>query len=68
MGRPVRDCMRLINLSLPRLAKALGVSHDTVKGWSAGRTFPAPANRAALATFMRKHAERLLAAAEELEG
>lgn len=68
MGKQIRDCLRLINLSLPRLAKALGVSHDTVKGWSAGRTFPTPANRAALAAFMRKHAERLLAAAEELDG
>ena len=29
---------------------------------------PTPENRAALAAFMRKHADRLLAAAEELEG
>ena len=68
MGQQIRDCLRLINFSLPRLAQALGAGYDTVKGWSAGRADPSPENRAALAAFMRKHAERLLAAAEELEG
>ena len=68
MGKLIRDCIRLINFSLPRLAEVLGVSHDTVKGWSAGRTDPSLENRASLAEFMRKHAKELMKAAEELEG
>ena len=68
MGTQIRDCLRLINYSLSQLAAALGVSHDTAKGWSAGRTFPSPENRTALAKFMRQHAKKLAAAADELEG
>ena len=68
MGKQIRDCLRLINYSLSQLAGALGVSHDTAKGWSAGRTDPSPENRQALAKFMRAHAKKLVAAAHELEG
>ena len=68
MGTQIRDCLRLINFSLNQLADVLGVSYDTAKGWSAGRTDPSPENREALATFMREHAKKLVAAAEELEG
>ena len=68
MGKQIRDCLRLINFSLSRLADAVGVSHDTAKGWSAGRTDPSPENRKALARFMRQHAKKLVAAADELEG
>jgi transcriptional regulator with XRE-family HTH domain len=67
MGKQIRVCLRLINFSLTRLADALGVSHDTAKGWSAGRTDPSPENRQALAKFMRQHAKKLLATADELE-
>ena len=66
MGKEIRDCLRLLNLPLLRVAEGVGVSHDTAKGWSAGRTDPSPENRAALAAFMRAHAKRLLEAADKL--
>lgn len=44
------------------------MSHDTAKGWSAVRTDPSPENRQALAAFMREHANKLVAVAEEMEG
>ena len=68
MGTQIRDCLRLINYSLAQLSDVLGVSYDTAKGWSAGRTDPSPENQAALAKFMRQHAKKLVAAADELDG
>lgn len=53
---------------LRRIADALGVSYDTVKGWSAGRTDPSAENRAALASYAREQAAELVRLAEELEG
>lgn len=67
MGTQVREYLKLLTPSLPAIAEALGVSHDTVKGWSAGRTDPSPANQRALARFMRIHGEGLIVAAAELE-
>jgi hypothetical protein len=49
------------------VACALGVSHDTAMGWSAGRTNPSPENRAALAAYARQRAAELEELARELE-
>ena len=68
MGTQIREYLKMLTPSLAVIAKGIGVSHDTVKGWSAARTDPSPENTAALATFMRQHAKKLVAAAEELEG
>ena len=57
----------MLTPSLPVIAEALGVSHDTVKSWSSGRIEPSPENQQALAAFMRSHGEKLIEAAERLE-
>lgn len=67
MGEAIQRLVRLICLSQVRLADEIGAGHDTVRGWSSGRAEPSPENRAALAAFMRRHAQALVQAAEELE-
>jgi len=67
MSKEIRDALRLLNISLVEIAERLGVSHDTVKGWSAGRTDPSAENRVSLVAFMREHAERVAEAADRLE-
>lgn len=67
MGEEIRSALRLLCPSLLDVANALGVSHDTAKGWSAGRTNPSPENRAALAAYARKRARELERLAEELQ-
>lgn len=68
MGEQIRNALRLLCPSLLDVAQALDVSHDTVRGWSAGRTDPSPENRAALATYARKRAKELERLAKELGG
>lgn len=68
MGEEIRSALRLLCPSLLDVANALGVSHDTVKGWSAGRTNPSPENRVALASYARQRAAELLELADTLEG
>ena len=68
MGEITQRVMKLLVVPFQEIANSLGVGYDTVKGWSSGRADPSPENRKALAAFMRKHAQRLVAAAEELEG
>ena len=67
MGIQIRTYLKLLTPSLPAIAEGLGVSLDTVKSWSSGRTDPSPENQQALAAFMRRHGKKLIAAAEQLE-
>ena len=68
MGEVAQRIMKLLFVPLQEIANSLGVGYDTVKGWSSGRADPSPENGKALAKFMRQHAKKLLAAADELEG
>ena len=67
MGDFIQGAMKLLCLAQNDLAGQLGVPYDTVRGWSSGRADPSADNRLALAEFMRDHARKLIAAAEELE-
>lgn len=67
MGKNIGAVLRILCLSLQDLADELGLSYDTVRGWSARKTEPSPENRAALAAFIRRHAKRLEARAASLE-
>ena len=67
VGGLTRAVIRLLHLPFEDIANGTGVSYDTVKGWSYGRSDPSPENRIALARFMREHAGSLVEAAEELE-
>ena len=68
MGEMIIGLVRALCLPQAQLSEELGVPYDTVRGWSSGRADPSPENRAALASFMRTHAARLVKLAEELEG
>ena len=68
MGERTERILRLLHMPFTEIATQVGVGYDTVKGWSAGRADPSGTNRQALADFLRRHAKRLEAAAEELEG
>lgn len=68
MGDDDRTALKLVCFPQKDLANALGVSYSTLRNWSSGRIEIPAENRAALAAFMRKHAQRLVAAAERLEG
>lgn len=67
MGEQTEAVIRLLHLSMAETAESVGVSYDTVKGWSYGRSDPTPENRRALAGFLRSHGIRLLEAADEVE-
>lgn len=59
--------VRLVCLPTKDLAGELGVPHSTVRNWSSGRTaFVPEKHRGTLAEFLRAHAKRLDAMAEEL--
>jgi DNA-binding transcriptional regulator YiaG len=58
--------LKLLAISLREVAEAIDVSHDTIRGWSYGRSAPSPENREKLLNFVREHAQRLDAAADEL--
>ena len=60
--------LKLVCLPLKDLAGELGVPYSTVRNWSSGRTDIPPRYLPSLAAFMRKHAGRLKAAADDLEG
>lgn len=66
--QPTQDLLKLLSVSLKEVAEAIGVSHETIRGWSYGRSDPTPENRARLLAFVEEHRERLARAAEELEG
>ncbi len=66
MGDYTKSALRLLHLPLEEIAEGVGVGYDTVKGWSSGRSDPSLENRAALATFMRHHAEEVARVAEEM--
>ena len=68
MGEETQRLIKLVCVPIRGLATTLRVPYDTVRGWSSGRADPSPENRQALAKFMREHARKLVAAAEELEG
>jgi len=67
MGEKDRTMLKLVCLPLKALAEALDVPYGSVRNWSSGRTDFPDKHRPALARFMRLHAKRLEAAAEELE-
>ena len=68
MGEATKRLLAILSPPFREVAAAVGVSYDTVKGWSAGRTDPSPENRAALATYARRQAAELARLADELEG
>ncbi len=68
MGEETQRMIKLVCLPIVELSRELQVPYDTVRGWSSGRADnPSPENRKALAAFMRAHAKKLVAAAEQLE-
>ncbi len=67
MGEETQRLIKLVCVPIVELASAIRVPYDTVRGWSSGRADPSPENRTALADFMRQHAKKLVAAADELE-
>ena len=67
MGELVRMTLQQVCISLKHVARGVGVSQDTVKGWSMGRTDPSPENRAALVAFLRAHSEKVAGLADDLE-
>ena len=58
MGELTKRALGILSPPLRQVARAVGVSYDTMKGWSAGRTDPSPDNRRALAAYMRSPHER----------
>ena len=62
-----RRLVKLLHAPLAEIADGVGVSYDTVKAWSHGRSQPTPANRMALACFGGRHAAELLTIAERLK-
>ena len=68
MGEETQRWIKLACVPIVELSRVLRVPYDTVRGWSSGRADPSPENRQALAKFMRDHAKKLVAAADELEG
>ena len=67
MSKRTKQVVQGLCVSLKDVASALGVSHDTLKGWSSGRTDPSPTNRRALAEYMRHHAKSVQRLASRLE-
>ena len=67
MGDDDRAALKLVCFPQKGLADAIGVSYSTFRNWSSGRTILPDEIRTALAAFMREHAKRLVAAAEDLE-
>jgi hypothetical protein len=68
MSKSTRRIMSTLSPAFRQIASEVGVSYDTVKGWSAGRADPSPRNRAALARFARDQAAKLVRLAEEFGG
>ena len=62
-----RRILKILHAPLAEIADGVGVSYDTVKAWSHGRSQPTPANRTALARFVRSHAGELRTIAERLD-
>ena len=67
MGDEDREAIKLVCVPQKDLADALGVSYSTLRNWSSGRIEIPAESSPALAKFMRQHAKKLVAAAEELE-
>ncbi|MEX2374321.1 MAG: helix-turn-helix transcriptional regulator [Dehalococcoidia bacterium] len=59
MPNSTRDLLAHLAISLKDVAKAIGVSHETVRGWSSGRSEPTPKNREKLLSFVEQHNTRL---------
>ena len=68
MGDDDRAVLKLVCFSQKDLASVLGVPDTTLRNWSSGRIGIPPESRQPLAKFMRQHAKKLVAAADELEG
>jgi transcriptional regulator with XRE-family HTH domain len=52
---------------IERLAEEMGVSHNTVWSWKAGRRNPSPENLRKLADVLRKRGDSLTRLADELD-
>lgn len=67
----VRDAVMAATASVPKLAKEAGLSEMTIRLWmTKGKTptkNPRPESLLALASVLRKRAERIARAADELE-
>ena len=66
MPSPTRDLLAHLAISLKDVAEAIGVSQETVRGWSCGRSEPTPQNREKLLTYVEQHKTRLGELAQEL--
>ena len=62
-----RRLLKLLHAPLAQIADGVGVSYDTVKAWSHGRSRPTPANRMALVHFVRRHTAELRTIAARLD-
>ena len=68
MGDDDRDLLKLVCFPQKELADAIGATYSTFRNWSSGKDEIPSEYHEALAAFMRQHAKKLVAAAEELEG
>ncbi len=67
MGDEDRALLKLICFPQKELADTIGATYSTLRNWSSGKDEIPSEYHAAIARFMRLHAKRLEAAAEELE-
>ncbi len=68
--RVVRDAVKAATASVPKLAKEAGLAETTIRLWmTKGKNprNPRPESLQALAAVLRKRAERIARAADELE-
>lgn len=66
MPSSIRDLLARLAISRKEVAKAVGVSHDTVRGWASGRSEPTGENREKLLTFVEHHRALLGELAKDL--
>jgi len=64
--RKIQAAIQAVAPSLREIAAELGVSHQTVLSWKAGRRAPTLANREKLAALVKKRGEGMEAIADGL--
>lgn len=67
VSEPTQQLLAQLAISLKEVAEAIGVSYETVRGWSYGRSDPTAENRAKLVAFANEHRKRLNKLARDLE-
>lgn len=65
--RPIPTLLDTLRPTLIEIAEAMGVSRGLANFWREGKSVPKPAARRALVAYTRRHARRLLKAAEAVE-